>query len=93
MYKRQDANWGRILCALGYSGASFDPNSVDLYIGNMQVMEKGTPLAFDEAEALGILSQPHILVTANLHGGNSSATGWGCDLSYDYVKINGAYRT
>jgi glutamate N-acetyltransferase/amino-acid N-acetyltransferase len=89
----KDANWGRILCALGYSGAAFDPNSVDLYIGNVQVMEKGTPLVFDEAAALEILSQSQVLVTANLHGGKASATSWGCDLSYDYVKINGAYRT
>jgi glutamate N-acetyltransferase/amino-acid N-acetyltransferase len=89
----KDANWGRILCALGYSGATFNPNSVDLYIGNVQVMEKGTPLVFDEAAALEILSQSQVLVTANLHGGKASATSWGCDLSYDYVKINGAYRT
>ncbi len=89
----KDANWGRILCALGYSGASFDPNQADLYIGNVQVMGKGAPLLFDEAAALDILSESHVLVTAHLHAGNASATSWGCDLSYDYVKINGAYRT
>jgi glutamate N-acetyltransferase/amino-acid N-acetyltransferase len=89
----KDANWGRILCALGYSGAAFDPNCVDLFIGPVQVMKQGTPLPFDEAKALEVLSQTQVLVSADLHAGEASATGWGCDLSYDYVKINGAYRT
>jgi glutamate N-acetyltransferase/amino-acid N-acetyltransferase len=89
----KDANWGRIVCALGYSGAVFDPNSVDLYIGDIQVMSKGTPLVFDEAKALASLSQSEVLVRAALHTGDATAKSWGCDLSYDYVKINGAYRT
>lgn len=89
----KDANWGRILCALGYSGAAFDPGGVDLYIGNLQMMQKGAPLKFDEAAALEILSQSQILITANIHSGKAAATSWGCDLSYDYIKINGAYRT
>lgn len=89
----RDANWGRILCALGYSGAVFEPSRVDLYIGNVQVMKKGTPLVFDEAAALEVLSKPQVSVVADLQAGEASAVGWGCDLSYDYVKINGDYRT
>lgn len=88
-----DANWGRILCALGYSGAHFDPSNVNLHIGDVQVMSKGTPLMFDETAALKVLSQNEVVITADLQSGNAMATSWGCDLSYDYVKINGAYRT
>ena len=89
----RDANWGRILCALGYSGAHFDPAKVNLFIGDVQVMKKGTPLMFDEAAALKVLSETEVSIVADLHAGQASATSWGCDLSYDYVKINGAYRT
>lgn len=89
----KDANWGRILCALGYSGADFDPNRVDLHIGTVQVMQQGVPLHFDEDAAAKILSEPQVRVTAHLHQGAAVATAWGCDLSYDYVKINGDYRT
>jgi len=89
----RDANWGRILCALGYSGAHFDPNKVNLHIGTVQVMQEGTPLAFDEEAALDILSQNEVVIHADLQSGESTATSWGCDLSYDYIKINGAYRT
>ncbi len=89
----RDANWGRILCALGYSGAHFDPANVNLYIGDVQVMEKGTPLMFDEEAALKVLSQNEIVILGDLQSGNGSAISWGCDLSYEYVKINGAYRT
>lgn len=88
-----DANWGRILCALGYSGAHFDPLKVNLYIEGVQLMDKGTPVAFDETAALKVLSQKEVVITADLQSGNAAATSWGCDLSYDYVKINGAYRT
>lgn len=89
----RDANWGRILCALGYSGAHFDASKIDLHIGDVQVMKKGTPLMFDEEKALKVLSQNEVVIIGDLCAGNSSATSWGCDLSYDYVKINGAYRT
>lgn len=89
----QDANWGRILCALGYSGASFDPNKVDLYIGDVAVMLQGSGLVFDENAAAKILSEKEIVIKAYLHSGTASATAWGCDLSYDYVKINGSYRS
>ncbi len=88
-----DANWGRILCALGYSGAHFDPNKVDLYIGSIQLMKKGAPLPFDEKNALETLSKSSTKITVDLQNGCKSATGWGCDLSYDYVKINGTMRT
>ncbi len=89
----RDANWGRILCALGYSGAQFDPSNVNIFIGDVQVMDKGTPLMFDEEAALNILSKNEIVITGDLQSGSAAATSWGCDLSYDYVKINGSYRT
>lgn len=88
-----DANWGRILCALGYSGAHFDPSKINLYIGDIQVMEKGTPLMFDEEAVLKVLSLNEVVIVGDLQSGNATATSWGCDLSYEYVKINGAYRT
>jgi glutamate N-acetyltransferase / amino-acid N-acetyltransferase len=89
----KDANWGRILCALGYSGAQFNPAHVNLYLGNIQVMDKGTPLSFDEQAVLNVLSQNEVVITGDLQSGNAVATSWGCDLSYDYVKINGSYRS
>jgi len=93
----EDANWGRILCALGYSGAMFDPNKVDVkYIsdaGEIELLRKGQPVLFDEEYALAILSEKEIKVSVVCHQGTESAKGWGCDLSYDYVKINGDYRT
>lgn len=93
----EDANWGRILCALGYSGASFDPSKVKVeYIsqsGKITLLEKGQPVLFDEEYALEILKETDIKVLVTCCQGNESAKGWGCDLSYDYVKINGEYRT
>jgi len=88
-----DANWGRILCALGYSGADFDPSLVDLSIGSVPVMRHGANLPFDEEEASKVLSQNEMVITACLHAGFANAKAWGCDLTYDYVKINGSYRT
>jgi glutamate N-acetyltransferase/amino-acid N-acetyltransferase len=93
----EDANWGRVLCALGYSGADFDPGSVDMYfsskIGAIKLVEKGEGLVFDEAKAAEILGETDIEILVDLNCGKFSATAWGCDLSYDYVKINGSYRT
>lgn len=93
----EDANWGRILCALGYSGAMFDPSKVDVkYIsdaGEILLLSGGQPVLFDEGFALEILKEKAIKVLVTCHQGNESAKGWGCDLSYDYVKINGEYRT
>lgn len=89
----EDANWGRVLCALGYSGAEFDPAKADLWVGDVQMMKAGTPLAFDEAAAAKVLAEKTVVMTADLHSGDAEATAWGCDLTYDYVKINGSYRT
>ena len=92
-----DANWGRILCAMGYSGAAFSPEKVDLNYssaaGSIQVLHSGSPLAFDEAEAKKILLEKEIYVRAVLHDGCACASAWGCDLTYDYVRINGDYRS
>ena len=92
-----DANWGRILCAMGYSGADFDPSLVDLSftspVGTIQVVKNGEPLPFDEEVAKKILSEKEITAVADCHQGVFSAQAWGCDLSYDYVKINGDYRS
>lgn len=92
-----DANWGRIICALGYSGAEFDPLKVDLVFenenGKVQLMKEGFGLDFDEKLAKTILESEEINIIVNLNNGDYSATAWGCDLSYDYVKINGSYRT
>ncbi|NBK21275.1 MAG: bifunctional ornithine acetyltransferase/N-acetylglutamate synthase [Spirochaetia bacterium] len=92
-----DANWGRILCAMGYSGADFNPSTLDLYFssakGTIQVVKNGTPLAFDEHLAKGILMEREIVTLAQLHDGTGEGTAWGCDLSYEYVRINGDYRS
>ena len=92
-----DANWGRILCALGYSGARFDPENVDLYFegksGKIHIFSKGVACDYSEEEATGILSDPEVTVLADMHMGDAEATAWGCDLTYDYVKINADYRS
>lgn len=89
----QDANWGRILTAAGYSGASFNPDIVDVWIGDILMCSNGTGLIFDEAKALEILKHNEILITVDLKMGSYEDTMWTCDFSYDYVKINGSYRT
>ena len=93
----EDANWGRILCAMGYSGIQFNPNMVDIVFesaaGSILLMEKGTPIVFDEEKAATILHEKEITVQITLQEGNASAKAWGCDLSYEYVKINGEYRS
>ena len=92
-----DANWGRILCAMGYSGAAFDPSLVDLSFsssqGTIETVHAGEPLPFSEEIAKKILLEKEIVVTADCHQGAGKATAWGCDLTYDYVKINGDYRS
>ena len=92
-----DANWGRILCAMGYSGAQFDPEKVDLFIessaGKIQLVDTGVGTDFDEEKATEILSQPVVIATADMKMGTEKATAWGCDLTYDYVKINADYRS
>lgn len=89
----RDANWGRIICALGYSGASFDPQRVDIFLGEVQVAADGCGLAFDEEKAAGVLAREQVDVIVDLKQGGYSALAWGCDLTYEYVKINGSYRT
>ena len=92
-----DANFGRFLCAMGYSGAQFDQNDVELFfeskVGRMQVFDKGTPLAFDEELAVKILEAEEVTIYVDMHEGEAEATAWGCDLTYDYVKINADYRS
>lgn len=92
-----DCNFGRFLCALGYSGVRFDPDKVDLWFeseaGKAVVYSQGSPAAYSEEEATKILSAPEVTVVADMHMGNAQATAWGCDLSYDYVKINADYRS
>ncbi len=92
-----DANFGRFLCAMGYSGAQFDQNDVQLYFesaaGKMMVFDKGDPVPFEEEEATKILSEEAVTILINMNEGTESATAWGCDLTYDYVKINADYRS
>ena len=89
----EDANWGRVLNAMGYAGVPFDPYSVELFFGPVKVFANGEPVAHDEAEANATLAGDEVRVTARLPEGGASATAWGCDLTYEYVKINGSYRT
>ncbi|HOP75417.1 MAG TPA: bifunctional glutamate N-acetyltransferase/amino-acid acetyltransferase ArgJ [Bacillota bacterium] len=89
----EDANWGRILAAAGYSGVAIQPELVDIYLGDLLVCSGGTGLVFDEEKAKAILSQKEITIVVKLGQGDTSATVWTCDLTYDYVKINGSYRT
>ena len=92
-----DANWGRILCALGYSNVDFNPNKVDIYFssssGTILVCKNGSSVNFDESKAKEILLQDEIQILIDMKDGTYSATAWGCDLTYDYVKINGDYRS
>ncbi|PHU34831.1 bifunctional glutamate N-acetyltransferase/amino-acid acetyltransferase ArgJ [Pseudobutyrivibrio ruminis] len=92
-----DANFGRFLCAMGYSGADFDQNDVELFFesvnGRLQVFDKGTPIVFDEDAALKIMKADAVTVFVDMHEGDAEATAWGCDLTYDYVKINADYRS
>jgi len=93
----EDANWGRIICAAGYSGAEFSPEKTSISFsslgGEILLFDKGEPVKFDEDKALQILRERTIKVLIQLQDGKEQATAWGCDLSYDYVKINGKYRT
>jgi glutamate N-acetyltransferase/amino-acid N-acetyltransferase len=92
-----DANWGRVLCAIGYSGADVDVNKVDVTFesvkGAITVCKNGAGVPFSEEKAKEILLESEIRILIGLNSGTASATAWGCDLTYDYVKINGDYRT
>ena len=89
----EDANWGRVLTAMGYSGVAFDPELLDLWFGPVQVFAGGEPAEHEEAQANAALSGERVRITARMGEGEASATAWGCDLSYEYVRINGSYRT
>jgi glutamate N-acetyltransferase/amino-acid N-acetyltransferase len=88
-----DPNWGRVLCAMGYSGAELNPDQVVLHFGGLRVLERGQPLDFDEQAAHALLDQAEIVIEADLGLGVGSATVWTCDFSYEYVRINAEYRT
>lgn len=92
-----DANWGRILCAMGYSGAQFDPEKVDLYlesrVGKIQLVRDGSAIDYSEEKATEILSQPEVTVIADLKEGEGEAAAWGCDLTHEYIDINADYRS
>ena len=92
-----DANWGRVLCAIGYSGANVDVSKIDVSFksakGEIPVCKNGAGIPFSEEKAKEILLQNEIEILVNLNSGGFSSTAWGCDLTYDYVKINGDYRT
>ncbi len=89
----EDANWGRILNAVGYSGAQFDPTRTDIYIGELQVCKDGMGLDFDEKEAKKILQRKEVTVTIELNSGYASDHFWTCDFTHDYIKINADYRS
>jgi len=88
-----DPNWGRILAAVGYSGAEVDADLVDISIGSERLMVGGVIQAFDRARASSFLSQPEVLITIDLHLGDAAGTAWGCDLTEKYVEINAKYTT
>lgn len=92
-----DANWGRILCAMGYSGVQFDPEKVDLYFespaGKLKIIENGVSTGYSEELATKILSEEHVTAIADIKMGQASATAWGCDLTHEYVNINADYRS
>lgn len=92
-----DANWGRILCAMGYSGAQFDPEKVDLFFesqaGKIQIIENGTAVDYSEEEATKILSESEVTAIADVKMGQESASAWGCDLTHGYIEINADYRS
>jgi len=89
----RDANWGRILCAAGYSGANFDPGRVDIFLGNEQVTKRGCSVEFSEERASEVLNNDTVRIVIDFNAGKYDAIAWGCDLTYDYVRINGDYRT
>lgn len=92
-----DANWGRILCAMGYSGAQFEPEKVDLFFeskaGKIQIIENGTAVNYSEEEATKILSESEVTAIADVKLGNQTASAWGCDLTHGYIDINADYRS
>ncbi len=92
----EDANWGRIVCAMGQSGILFDPYKVDIIIasvaGQLRIVQNGITTDYDEKEATRILSEKQIRLIADMNMGEFGATAWGCDMTYDYIRINADYR-
>ncbi len=92
-----DANWGRFLCALGYSGVVFDPEAIELFFqskaGQIQIYKDGVSVGYSEEEATKILSEKEVTFLVDMKMGDEEAVAWGCDLTYDYVKINADYRS
>ena len=92
-----DANFGRFLCAMGYSGVNFNQEDVELFFeseaGELKVFDHGVPLAFDEEYATKLMSEKEVIVRVHMNEGDGEAEAWGCDLTYDYVKINADYRS
>lgn len=88
-----DANWGRIIAAAGRAGEPINPETVDIRLGDILVLSGSRPVPFDEDEALAYLKGDTVNIFVALHNGKGEATAWGCDLTYDYVRINAAYRT
>ncbi len=88
-----DANWGRIIAAVGYSGATVDPDKITIQIGGVTMVEKGEPIPFSEEQLIDILKQHEVKIYVSLEQGNGHGYAWGCDLTYDYVQINASYRS
>ena len=89
----EDPNWGRILAAVGYAGVEVPVDDVDIYLADVPVMLKSSPVTFDDEEMQDVMQADEIKITVDLHAGEAEGMAWGCDLSYDYVKINALYRT
>lgn len=89
----EDPNWGRIICAIGYAGSTTDPNKIDLWIENHQLLSHSQPLIFDEVQMKDLLAQEKINITVDLNIGNAEGVAWGCDLTYKYVEVNALYHT
>lgn len=88
-----DGNWGRIICAVGYSEVPVNPDNIDISIGNIPVVRHSLPVKFDEQEVTAVMKLDPVVIAVDLHQGSECATAWGCDLTYDYVRINASYRT
>ena len=89
----EDPNWGRILAAIGYAGVDIAVDNIDIFLDNIPVMLASSPVTYDEDEMQDVMKEDDIKITVDLHSGDSVGHAWGCDLSYDYVKINALYRT
>lgn len=89
----EDANWGRIICAIGYSGVDIDVNNIDIFIEDIAILQQSEPVSYDKEEMVQYLKEDTVHIYAHVGLGEGRGTAWGCDLSYDYVKINACYRT